>query len=970
MQFFPHLSLSRKLLIGLLATCMPALVFATAALLWVQATVARATFVAEIESLGAIIAHTSAGPLALSDPKAASTVLNALKAKPQIVSARVFDGSGKLFSQFTSGPALTDLPPVQAASGVSLVDGLAQLTLPIGLAGTLPGRLELRARYDGAYGRFGSLDTVVLLVVFIGAGIVILLLSGPLQRQLTLPIAALAEVARGVSERSDYSVRVPEAGRDEVGLLTRTFNQMLDHIQTREAHLHESKQRYEVAVMGSSDGLWDCNLATNAVYYSPRWKKMLGFQDHELPNRMESFTSRIHPDEAAAIQDGIAAYLANPATVYERTFRLRHKDGFYRWILSRGAALRDAQGRAIRFAGSHTEITERKLAEEHERQRIDRFARRQAILLKLSQSTTLDWHHQVRILLPEVARFLGVERVSLWQSQSLSLALKREEQFVLSQAGFESGAPKLRESDLPPYFSHFAQNGSPVAIDDVQNSPALAEFSASHHIPYGIKSVIHAPVCQNGRLSGVIFCEHVGSARSWTEEEIDFLRLVTQQATLGLESHERRRAETHLRQSEARYRSVVESVKEVVFQADTDGAWIFLNSAWRDITGFILEDSLGRPCVDFVHPDDRSAFSQLMQPVFEQHERGCQGKFRFLTRDGELRWIELMAQVTIDGDHVLGGLSGTLTDITAKVASEAEMTRLNRELVETSRQAGMAEIATGVLHNVGNVLNSVNVSANLIFEQVTASKTSSLAKAVQLLREHKADIGAFLTSDPKGRQLPLFIEAISDQLTREQLVLSREVQDLQANIEHIKQIVVMQQGYAKFSGALENLALADLVEDALRLSSGALARHRVEVVREFTAVPAVLADRHKVLQILVNLISNAEQALDSRVDDRRLSLRLTAAADHRVLMEVSDNGIGIPPENLNRIFNHGFTTKKTGHGFGLHSCANAAKELGGSLSVHSEGPGMGATFSLFLPTLAAKAAGATRAPFLHATQAA
>ncbi len=328
-----------------------------------------------------------------------------------------------------------------------------------------------------------------------------------------------------------------------------------------------------------------------------------------------------------------------------------------------------------------------------------------------------------------------------------------------------------------------------------------------------------------------------------------------------------------------------------------------------------------------------------------------------------------MGELTLAFNRMLDRLQakeGELRSANTKLTGEIdERKRLEAKLLETSRQAGMAEVATAVLHNVGNVLNSVNVSANLIVEQVRKSKITSLAKAVQMLREHEHDVGNFLTHDPKGKQIPPFLVAISEQLTREQGTLGKEVQGLQTNIEHIKQIVATQQNYAKVSGVHENLSINELVEDALRMSSGSLSRHQVETVRDFAPVPQVLADRHKVLQILVNLISNAKQAMESRLDGRCLTLRIGLGAQERVRVEVIDNGIGIPAENLTRIFNHGFTTKKSGHGFGLHSCANTAKELGGSLAVRSEGIGHGATFLLELPTVA-KSSRKTTPPFIMA----
>jgi signal transduction histidine kinase len=169
------------------------------------------------------------------------------------------------------------------------------------------------------------------------------------------------------------------------------------------------------------------------------------------------------------------------------------------------------------------------------------------------------------------------------------------------------------------------------------------------------------------------------------------------------------------------------------------------------------------------------------------------------------------------------------------------------------------------------------------------------------------------------------------------------------NIEHIKEIVAMQQSYAKVSGVKEIINLRDLVEDSLRMSVEALSRHKVEMVRQYEEIPLVNVDRHKVLQVLVNLIRNAKHACqDSQRADRRVTVRLTNG-EGRVKLSVVDNGVGIQPENLNRIFNHGFTTRKDGHGFGLHSGALAAKEMGGSLAAHSDGPGCGAIFTLELP---------------------
>jgi len=247
------------------------------------------------------------------------------------------------------------------------------------------------------------------------------------------------------------------------------------------------------------------------------------------------------------------------------------------------------------------------------------------------------------------------------------------------------------------------------------------------------------------------------------------------------------------------------------------------------------------------------------------------------------------------------------------------------------------------------VLNSVNVSANLLVEGMRKSKVSSLPKVVSLMQEHEHDLGTFITTDSKGKQLPTFVVRLSENLVAEQTMNLRELDSLSKNIQHIKEVVAMQQNYAKVSGIKEIINVQELVEDALRMNIGSLDHHHVKLAREFEAVPLVNIDKHQVLQVLVNLIRNAKRACqDSDRMDKQLTVRIAQSED-RIKISVSDNGVGIPPENLTRIFNHGFTTRADGHGFGLHSGALAAKQMGGALIVHSDGPGLGATFTLELP---------------------
>jgi signal transduction histidine kinase len=251
---------------------------------------------------------------------------------------------------------------------------------------------------------------------------------------------------------------------------------------------------------------------------------------------------------------------------------------------------------------------------------------------------------------------------------------------------------------------------------------------------------------------------------------------------------------------------------------------------------------------------------------------------------------------------------------------------------------------------VGNVLNSVNVSSSIISDKVRRSKIANLGKAVDLLRQHEGDLTAYLTQDDKGKQLLGYLQALAGHLASEQAELVKELASLTKYVDHIKEIVAMQQSYSKVSGICEIVPPSDLVEDALRMNRASLDRRQIMLVREYSQTPAILVEKHKVLQILVNLVCNAKYACDkSGRPDKRLTVRVKLNDHNRVNISIIDNGIGIPSENVARIFSYGFTTRRDGHGFGLHSGAVAAKELGGALTMRSDGVGRGAAFTLELP---------------------
>lgn len=304
--------------------------------------------------------------------------------------------------------------------------------------------------------------------------------------------------------------------------------------------------------------------------------------------------------------------------------------------------------------------------------------------------------------------------------------------------------------------------------------------------------------------------------------------------------------------------------------------------------------------------------------------------------------------------RAMAELKATTERLTAEVEEHRRtrdrLDRAQEELVRGARLAGMAEIATGVLHNVGNGLNHVMTSTGLIAERLEGLRLARLSQTVDLLREHQADLPWFLSADPKGRLVPQYLAAGLQSLTEDHRALLAELGVLRQGLEHVAKVVATQQRHAHYVDREERVDLARTVDDVLALERDTFRALGIRLEPQLAPVPPVRVRKHKLLQILLNLLSNAREAIKAqRREGGVVRLALAEVPAGRLRLEVVDNGVGIAAEHLGRIFQYGFTTRADGHGFGLHSSAIAATELGGALRCHSEGPGLGARFELELP---------------------
>ena len=464
---------------------------------------------------------------------------------------------------------------------------------------------------------------------------------------------------------------------------------------------------------------------------------------------------------------------------------------------------------------------------------------------------------------------------------------------------------------------------------------------------------ITGPILQLARTAQVVGEKKDYSVRAVVSSRGDELGRLTESFNEMLSRIQSQDAALSL--SQQKMEALINSIDGIVWECTPDRTrFTFISRQSEDILGYEPQAWLDTP--NFweakLEPNDAAKAIQTGRDLAARREL-YRYEYRMMAADGRTVWIRESGTVLVENGQPVA-MRGIFQDITQHKLDTAKLDKLNRQLMDTSRQAGMAEVATGVLHNVGNVLNSVSVSATLVADRLRRSKVANLRRATALLREQNGHLAEFLTADPKGKLLPAYFGTVADQLAGEQTKLIELMNSVSQHIQHIKEIVAMQQNYAKVSGVYENLAVVGLVEDALRINASAFDRHHIDLVREFdeNMLPACV-DRHKVLQILINLLRNAKHALDARSgNDKRMVIRLGMASPERVKITVGDNGVGIAPDHLTRIFNHGFTTKKDGHGFGLHSGANAAKEMGGTLTARSEGLNKGAEFILELPVAA------------------
>lgn len=395
-----------------------------------------------------------------------------------------------------------------------------------------------------------------------------------------------------------------------------------------------------------------------------------------------------------------------------------------------------------------------------------------------------------------------------------------------------------------------------------------------------------------------------------------------------------------------RVKAVLDNLTESVVILDKDEQIIFGNEAFGKTVDEAENTFVGRKLSIFpwIQPRQKQEHSELpWVQTLENRTAEANTPLILKTKSGDKRTsvVNSVPILSAGGEH--RGIMTSFTDIT-------ELEEKNTELVKMSRDAGMAEIATNVLHNIGNMLNNVNVSATAIGDTLSQSKLLKLQEVSEMMQEHRENIGAFLTEDERGKHILPYLFKTIDILLNEQADITKTIQSLRNNIEQIKTVIRSQQNYAKVQACEEMVSVREIIKDAVKMNIAVLNSQKIDLAEEFDDIDYVCIDRSRILQIVVNLVKNAAESLsESDVKNKRIMIKCNKPDENQLYIEVVDNGMGIAQEDIAKIFAHGYTTKSAGHGFGLHGCALSAKEMGGTLTAHSQGPGLKTSFILALP---------------------
>ncbi|MBD2175803.1 PAS domain-containing protein [Pseudanabaena sp. FACHB-1998] len=693
--------------------------------------------------------------------------------------------------------------------------------------------------------------------------------------------------------------------------------------QLAEQQLKESEERWQLALEGNNDGIWDWNCQTNEAFYSPRYQTMLGYGENELVPHADTWHSLIHPEDLELAINTTNDYLDKKTSTYVLEHRLRCKDGSYKWILARAKALFNEQGKPIKMIGSHTDVTDRRRYEEELQKRAATLSLHNQVLAKLAGDEKLrlgDLKANIRLLTETLAQILNTERASLWMAKHKSVYWECLDQFILSSHQHIT-EPDLAIANYPNYLASL-QSELVLPITDAITDPRTCELATDYLSVLGIKSMLEIPIRRDEMTIGVLCIEHTGYFRKWTLEEQSFARSIGDLVILSIESSNRNLAEQQLKESEKRWQLVLEGNNDGIWDWDCTTNAVFFSARYKTMLGY-TENEL-TPDVDswikLVHPEDFNRVMSTVESYWAGEIPHYIAEHRVRCKDGSYKWILARGMALFNNGTPIR-MIGSHTDITARKQAEFELAKAKEDADSANR--AKSEFLANMSHELRTPLNGI-------------------LGYVQILQRDR-------NLNPKQ------IEGINviRQCSHHLLNLIADILDL-SKIEAQKMELIESDFH--LLGFLQGVVEICAVRSEQKgitftyLSSGNLP-------------VGIIADDKRLRQVLLNLIGNAIKFTDNggvtfRVEAIAPDITYSDLGDrqiqniHKIRFQVEDTGIGISRELLENIFSPfeqagNSQSKSEGTGLGLAISQNIAALMGSSIQVKSE-LGKGSTFWLDL----------------------
>ncbi|MBE9041592.1 PAS domain S-box protein, partial [Oscillatoriales cyanobacterium LEGE 11467] len=499
---------------------------------------------------------------------------------------------------------------------------------------------------------------------------------------------AAAELQRKWAEEALYQVNndLENRVRERTAELTQANSALDSEIAGRtwaEAALRDSEERWQLALRGTGDGIWDWNPNSNEMFFSSRWQEMLGYENGEVGDRFGAWLERVHPDEREWVMATLSEHLARQTPYYTVEHRMRCRDGSYKWILNRGQALWDQVGTPMRMVGSITDISDRKRSEEALRASEIRLRKQQLAMLEMASKPQLysgDLEVALREIVQVASRTLNVERTSVWFYNEDRSKLHCRLLYEITPDCYSQG-DEMEKANSANYFRAI-ESQSAIAVDRVGSDPRTQDYFERYLAPLGITSTLDVPIRVGGQTMGILCHEHIGPTRPWAVEEQNFANYLAYVISLAIEARERERAQVARAESQERLDSILASLDDVVWSRSvTDGALLYISSAAtklynRNTAEFLRDPDLWRQSI---HPDDRQRYDLAHLEALDMGSNAVE--FRIVKASGEVRWLQERARSISNRSGQPIRLDGIARDITERKQAEEALAKRERYLV-------------------------------------------------------------------------------------------------------------------------------------------------------------------------------------------------------------------------------------------------------------------------------------------------